>query len=119
MLKNVYIGSIGAAYNEKALESAGITHILTVANKIKPRFESKFIYLLIPCKDTPDESIIGFFSQSNEFITKSLEACPTNKVLIHCFAGKSRATSFTLAYLIAEKRYSLKDGLEKIWMCRP
>ena len=44
VIKNVYIGSIGAAYNEKALESAGITHILTVANKIKPRFESKFIY---------------------------------------------------------------------------
>jgi protein-tyrosine phosphatase len=48
-----------------------------------------------------------------------LEASPTNKILIHCFAGKSRATSFTLAYLIGEKKMSLKDGLERIWMVRP
>jgi hypothetical protein len=44
---------------------------------------------------------------------------PKNKVLIHCFAGKSRATSFLLAYLIKEKGINLKDGLERVWKVRP
>jgi hypothetical protein len=44
---------------------------------------------------------------------------PVNKVLVHCFAGKSRATSFTLAYLIKSRGITLKDGLELIWKVRP
>jgi protein-tyrosine phosphatase len=42
-----------------------------------------------------------------------------NKVLIHCFAGKSRATSFLLAYLIKERKIPLKEGLELVWKVRP
>jgi dual specificity phosphatase 12 len=41
------------------------------------------------------------------------------KVLVHCFAGKSRATSFTLGFLIKEKKFTLKEGLELIWKVRP
>ena len=39
--------------------------------------------------------------------------------MVHCFAGKSRATTFTIAYMISEKGYSLKDALEHIWTVRP
>ena len=34
----VFLGSIGAAYNKDSLKSNGITHILTCADKIQPRF---------------------------------------------------------------------------------
>jgi atypical dual specificity phosphatase len=44
---------------------------------------------------------------------------PKNKVLVHCFAGKSRATSFTLCYMIKERKIGLKEGLELIWKVRP
>ena len=68
MVKNVYIGSIGAAYNDKVLERVGITHILTVANKIKPRFEDKFVYKIIPVIDQNETDIKNFFEESNEYI---------------------------------------------------
>jgi len=35
---DLFIGSIGAAYNKKVLQELGITHILTCAANIKPRF---------------------------------------------------------------------------------
>ena len=35
---NVFIGSVGAAYNLESLRENGITHIMTVAKNIKPRF---------------------------------------------------------------------------------
>ena len=62
--------------------------------------------------------------ESNKFITNALAEnipgeTPKNKILIHCFAGKSRATSFLLAYMIKVKKINLKDGLEKIWAVRP
>ena len=40
-------------------------------------------------------------------------------MLVHCFAGKSRATSFTLAYLVGKKGIPLKEGLETIRAVRP
>lgn len=44
---------------------------------------------------------------------------PMNKVLVHCFAGKSRATSFTIAYMMKDRAMNLKDSLEHIWKVRP
>ena len=41
---NVFIGSVGAAYNKESLKEHGITHIHTVAKNIKPRFPEEFTY---------------------------------------------------------------------------
>lgn len=51
---NLFIGSIGAAYNKEKLKEFGITHILTVAAKIKPRFEKDFVYKIINAIDTAE-----------------------------------------------------------------
>jgi len=74
--------------------------------------------------DSPNQNILNFVDQAIKFINTSTAdniegESPKNKVLVHCFAGKSRATSFTLAYLIKEKSINLKDGLEMIWKVRP
>lgn len=37
---DLFIGSIGAAYNKEVLNELGITHILTTAASIRPRFEN-------------------------------------------------------------------------------
>ena len=39
----LYLGSIGVAFNKESLQSNGITHILTAADKIQPRFPSVII----------------------------------------------------------------------------
>lgn len=117
--ENLYIGSIGAAYNKKILDEIGITHIMTVAAKIKPRFEKDFTYKIFNALDTPTCKISKYFEDSNKYIQQVLDEDPKNKILIHCFAGKSRAATFTLAYMISVKGMSLKDALEHIWTVRP
>ena len=57
VLDRLFIGSIGCAYNEKSLQQHEITHIVTVANKIKPRFESKFVYKIIAVLDSASADI--------------------------------------------------------------
>lgn len=73
-----------------------------MANKIKPRFEGKFSYKIIAVLDSVTSDIKKFFHESNEHIKEVLASDPKNKILVHCFAGKSRASTVTLAYLIAE-----------------
>ena len=38
IIPGLFLGSIGAAYNKDSLKSNGITHILTCADNLKPRF---------------------------------------------------------------------------------
>ena len=38
IIPGVYLGSVGCAYSHSSLEEHKITHILTCADKIKPRF---------------------------------------------------------------------------------
>jgi uncharacterized membrane protein YeaQ/YmgE (transglycosylase-associated protein family) len=47
---DLLLGSIGAAYNKEVLTELGVTHILTCAANIRPRFEnvsSKVIFNFI------------------------------------------------------------------------
>lgn len=74
--------------------------------------------------DSPNQNILIHVDQSNTFIKDALSENiegqpPKNKVLVHCFAGKSRATTFLLAYLIKEKSINVKDGLDLVWKVRP
>ena len=39
--------------------------------------------------------------------------------MIHCFAGKSRAAAFTLAYLLKYQKINLKDAVELVKSKRP
>ena len=38
----LYQGSVGCAYNKQALDAVGITHILTCADNINPRFPDDY-----------------------------------------------------------------------------
>jgi len=120
IITGLFLGSIGAAFNKESLIKHGITHILTCADKISPRYPSDFKYLCLPILDTPSENICKFFRQAYFFIKDALEEeGKQNRVLVHCFAGKSRSTSFVLSYLIAKKQMPLKEGLELVRSKRP
>ena len=106
------------------MQALGITHILTAASNLKPRFPDDFKYEILDLLDSPNQNILSYVDQANKFINDAFSANvegeePKHKVLVHCFAGKSRATSFTLAYMMKERNIALKEGLELIWKVRP
>ena len=55
---DLFLGSVGAAYNKKVLKEIGITHILTCAANIKPRYPDDFKYEILNCLDSPNQSIL-------------------------------------------------------------
>ena len=67
--------------------------------------------------DKPDENIKVHFDEAREFINKAREA--KGRVLVHCFAGKSRASTITISYMMGEMGKNLKESYEHLKKCRP
>ena len=47
IVDRLFLGSVGAAFNKDSLTRNGITHILTCADNIQPRFQSVSKFLLL------------------------------------------------------------------------
>mmetsp|Transcript_7889 Transcript_7889/g.14159 ORF Transcript_7889/g.14159 Transcript_7889/m.14159 type:complete len:361 (-) Transcript_7889:229-1311(-) len=69
-------------------------------------------YMLVPVKDEAAEPISEYFEEAASFIAETLQA--SEGVLIHCEAGRSRAATVTLAYLMKSLNLSLSEALSKI-----
>mmetsp|Transcript_17410 Transcript_17410/g.16605 ORF Transcript_17410/g.16605 Transcript_17410/m.16605 type:complete len:133 (-) Transcript_17410:500-898(-) len=68
IIPGLFLGSIGAAFKKESLVQHGITHILTCADKLKPRFPEEFEYLCLPVLDSPTNNIVMFFGDACNFI---------------------------------------------------
>ena len=53
VFEDIYIGSIGCAYNKEKMKEIGITHILCCAANLKPRFKDDFVYCCLNALDSP------------------------------------------------------------------
>ncbi|ETV82480.1 hypothetical protein H257_05104 [Aphanomyces astaci] len=118
VLRGLYIGSVGAGANWAALSELGITHILVVSETVQPAFESsrRFEYFRVSIGDVCSARIVNFFDDSNAFIARGLVG---GKVLVHCFAGKSRSATLVIAYLIATHHMSYESALALVRQVRP
>ena len=50
IIENLWLGNMSAAYNKEMLEKNGVTHILTVASGITPKFPSNLTYKVVYLK---------------------------------------------------------------------
>ena len=61
IIDNLWLGDMSAAYNRILLKKVGMTHILTVAQGILPKFPQNFTYKLINILDCPSANIKQHF----------------------------------------------------------
>ena len=113
----VFIGSIGSALNKNYLLSNRITHILIAADNMNPSFPEMFQYKNLEITDTSSTNIMNFFQDAIEYIDSSLRT--GGKILVHCFAGRSRSAAICCAYLIKKNGLSLEQALKEIKEKRP
>ena len=121
ILPGVYIGSIGAAMSFNVLKSLGITHVLCVADSIKPIFPNDFTYKIVEICDSPDVSITDRFADCFKFI-ESAVCC--GKILIHwyeifSFAGKSRSASVCIGYIMIVSNCAYEQAYAYLKKRRP
>lgn len=107
----LYLGSIGAALNLPELQGVGITHILCTATGVRSMHPDKFVYKTLTVLDSQSESLIDHFADSIYWLECVLRENSDNKVLVHCFAGRSRSVAIILAYLMYKLRIPLSVAL--------
>lgn len=117
VVPDVFLGSIGAAHNREVLQRLNITHVLTVAGGFEPKFPSEFTYECVDVKDVPEERLCVHFDRCLKFIAKCL--LDGGRVLVHCFAGKSRSATICAAYVMATEGWTLAEALKAIGDARP
>ncbi|KAF8323230.1 phosphatases II [Clavulina sp. PMI_390] len=108
----VYLTDVWNASDPAVWEDKEITHILTVMrpDDIPPKAQNLAnthpnqitppTRLVIPLADSPSADLLSVLPSAVTFISSALSQDPSNNVLVHCFAGKSRSASCVAAYLI-------------------
>jgi protein-tyrosine phosphatase len=100
----------------RSLKEAGITHILQVAQDIRPCFPKDFVYKVINIPDTSNSSLIRYFPAAISFIQEGVNK---GGVLVHCHAGVSRSATCVIAYLMQNKKMSFNDAFQFASKRRP
>ncbi|KAL6040712.1 Dual specificity phosphatase 14 [Balamuthia mandrillaris] len=94
----LYLGSNDAAKDRDMLRSLAVTHILTVARGLHPRFREELVYLLLEVDDWLGEDLLSYMDEATSFIHDAISQ--GGVVLVHCAAGVSRSATMVIAYLM-------------------
>jgi hypothetical protein len=117
VVPGVFLGSVGAAHDRGALDSFGITHVMTVAGGFPPKFPDAYEYLVIDVADVASEDLDAHFEKCLRFIARAL--LDGGRVLVHCFAGRSRSSTVVAAYVMVTEGLSLAETMKLIKDARP
>lgn len=115
--ENIYLGDVTGASNKFMLKRNNITHILTVAQGIYPKFRGQFNYKLINILDSPSANLKKFWPECISFIKQAIQS--GGNILVHCFAGVSRSASTVIAYLMQEEGLTYQQAFKHCKACRP
>lgn len=107
----IYLGSLGAALNLPELQSVGITHIMCTATGVRSMHPDKFVYKILTVLDSQSELLLDHFADSIYWIECALRENVNHKILVHCFAGRSRSVAIVLAYLMYKLHIPLSVAL--------
>jgi dual specificity protein phosphatase 1B len=116
ILPGLYLGSYDAACDAAVLESCKITHILTVASDLPPRFPGFFTYKIISALDTESQDLYSTFQEAQTFISQALES---GRILVHCLMGVSRSATIVIAYLMLFQQVPLNSAFNFVYSKRP
>ncbi|XP_057420318.1 dual specificity protein phosphatase PHS1-like [Lotus japonicus] len=113
---SLFIGGALAARSVYTLQYLGITYILCLCtNEIgqsESQFPDLFEYKNFSVCDSEDFDINNIFEEACDFIDYVEQK--GQRVLVHCFEGRSRSVALVLAYLMLRKKYTLLEAWQAL-----
>lgn len=110
VIPNLFIGSYDDACDSLFLDSVKISHILTVASDLPPKYPTQFQYMIIEALDLDTQDLFPAFARSFEFIESAL--ANNGKVLVHCLYGISRSSTIILSYLMKKLNIRFEEAFK-------
>ncbi|VDP74525.1 unnamed protein product [Echinostoma caproni] len=109
----ILFGSADVAGDLNCLKSNGITHIINLVSSFVPNsFPNDFEYLSLVLYDDMQFRLRDSIYQCIDFLRKVKRKKGT--CFIHCDAGRCRAPSMVIAYLIKEHEYSYERAYNEV-----
>ena len=103
--EKVYLGDESGASSEEILRRLNIKKVVTCNNTLPVYFDKSIRQKFYNMMDIDSENLFKYFYDLFTFIEDS-----NDKVLIHCFAGRSRSAALTIAYIMWKYRMSFSDA---------
>ena len=116
VMENIYLGGINSVYDKDELKKLGVKNIVSVIAGFEPPYSDDFNYIVLNALDTVNTDLKEFFSVTNDFIDESLDN--SQKILIHCMAGRSRSVTILAAYIIKTYGMDVTNTLNTIKAAR-
>lgn len=113
----VYVGNFATACNLRLLQKTGITHVVTAAAGLAPRFPDVFEYFCVPAQDELMYNMLQHLDDAYSFIAQAEQR--GGKVFVHCAMGKSRSVTVVIAYLMKRKNWKLRQALYYVRVKHP
>ncbi len=109
----LFLGNDRHAASLPVLQTLGITHVLCCAQDCELHFAHlpQFQYAHLALRDAVVESLSAHWKPAWEFL-ESVRAFPDGKVLVHCAQGVSRSATMVIGYLMATRKWSLKQAFD-------
>jgi len=129
VLPHLLIGDIVAAQSPELLAAEGVTRLVDLANmfpepnaprlrEVTEGLESPVTSRLeVAVTDVATEQIDWAFDAVNTYVEEGRER--GERVLVHCFQGKSRSSTVVIAYLMMTQAQTLREAYELVKRARP
>lgn len=101
IVEGIYLGSVKAATNAKALDKWKISHVLVVDLTSSMLWPQKITYKRIKLEDTATANLLEVLPEALAFIGEA--KLRRVNILVHCTRGVSRSASVVIAYLMLSK----------------
>lgn len=115
IIDNLYLGSAFNAADYNWLKANDIEIIVNATPSISNYYPNEIEYHNYKIKDLNDANLGPFYQKFYQLVEKN----PNRKILVHCFAGKSRSASLILFYIMKKYQYNMDQALEIIKKYRP
>jgi len=105
--KRIFLGNELDAKNYDLLKYHNISYIVNSAKKQINYYENEFQYIHVILTDHSKSDLIKHMYNVLSFMNKK-----KGKYLVHCHFGKSRSSSFVIAYLMYKKKWRYKKAFD-------
>lgn len=94
---NLFVSNYSTMTNKDLLNKIGIKRIITVHSIFMPPYPNDFEYIYIPSYDIETDNLDEYFTMATNIISDIIRF--GDRVLVHCYAGRSRSVSIALSYI--------------------
>ena len=117
IMEMLFLGDDSVSRNRECLRSEGITCIINAAKECPCHFEREFAYTHMQFEDSSVENIRKGFDQVSAIISRNM--MQGLSTLVHCSSGLSRSAALCIAFLMKEKKATLRQSFHLVKRAKP